>query len=88
MTPNIEIEIGELVLHGFAPGDRVSIGEAVQRELTRLLAERGLASMNQSVEIVRVNGGTFDVRPGSKSQAVGAQIAQSIFQGLSPTHGR
>ncbi len=88
MTPNIEIEIGELVLHGFAPGDCKSIGEAVQRELTRLLAERGLASMNRTIEIARVNGGTFDVRSSSKATTVGAQIAQSIFQGLSPTHGR
>ncbi len=88
MTPNIEIEIEELILHGFAPGDRVSIGEAVQRELTRLLAEQGLASMNQNIEIARVNGGVFDVRAGSKSEKIGAEIAQSIFQGLSPTHGR
>ncbi len=88
MTPNIEIEIGELILHGFAPGDRVSIGEAVQQELTRLLAEQGLASMNQNIEIARVNGGAFDVRPGAKSETIGTQIAQSVFQGLNPTHGR
>ena len=88
MTPNIEIEIGEVVLHGFAPSDRASIGAAVQQELTRLLAEQGLASMNRSIEIARVNGGTFNVRPGSKSETIGAQIAQSVFQGLNPTHGR
>ncbi len=82
MTPNIEIEIGELVLHGFAPGDRASIGEAVQQELTRLLAEQGLASMNQPIEVARVNGGAFDVRPGSKSQTIGAQIARQVFGSL------
>ncbi len=83
MTPNIEIEIEELVLHGFAPGDRATIGEAVQRELTRLLAEQGLASMNRPIEIAHVNGGAFDVRPGAKSETIGAQIARKVYGGLS-----
>jgi hypothetical protein len=83
MTPNIEIDIEELVLHGFAPSDRTSIGEAVQRELTRLLAEQGLASMNHNVEMARVNGGAFDVRLDSKSETIGAQIARNVYRGLS-----
>jgi hypothetical protein len=87
MTPQIEIQIEELVLHGFAPSDRASIGEAVQRELTRLVAEQGLASLNHDVEIARVNGGAFDVKPGARSETMGVQIAQSVFQGLNPTHG-
>lgn len=82
MMPNIEIEIGELVLHGFAPSDRASIGEAVQQELTRLLAEQGLASMNHSVEIARVNAGAFDVRVGTPPHAIGAQVALAIFGGF------
>lgn len=88
MTPNIEIQVEELILHGFAPGDRASIGEAVQSELTRLIAEQGLASLNHNVEIARVNGGAFDVKPGARSETTGAQIAQSVFKGLNPTYGR
>ena len=38
----IELHIEELVLHGFAPADRYRIGDTVQRELTRLLAEQGM----------------------------------------------
>ena len=38
---NIELHIEELVLHGFSPRDRDAIGEAVQRELTRLFVEQG-----------------------------------------------
>jgi hypothetical protein len=83
MTPQIEIQIEELVLHGFAPGDRLSIGEAVQRELTRLIVEQGLASLNHDVEIARVNGGAFDMKPGARSETTGAQIAQNIYRGLS-----
>ena len=83
MTPNIEIRIEELVLHGFAPGDRLSIGGAVQQELTRLLGEQGLSSINRNVEIARVNGGAFDVKPRSTSETIGAQIAQKVYRGLS-----
>ena len=42
ITKNIELHIEELVLHGFSPGDRYRIGEAVEQELTRLLADRGV----------------------------------------------
>ena len=38
---NIELHIEELVLHGFEPGDRHRIGEAIERELARLFAEQG-----------------------------------------------
>ena len=30
------------MLHGFAPGDRYRIGDAVERELARLFAEQGV----------------------------------------------
>ena len=39
-SANLNLHIEELVLHGFAPGDRYRIGEAVQQELTRLFAEQ------------------------------------------------
>ena len=41
---SIEMHIEELVLHGFEPGDRHAIGDAVERELARLLSEHGLPS--------------------------------------------
>ena len=41
----IELHIEELVLHGFAPGDRHPIGDAVEHELIRLFAEQGLPSL-------------------------------------------
>lgn len=39
---DIELEIEGLVLHGIRSGDRHRIREAVESELTRLLAEKGL----------------------------------------------
>ena len=79
----IELHIEELVLHGFAPGDRHAIGDAVERELTRLFAEQGLASSAMaSGERAHVNAGEFHVAPASKAPAVGAQVAKAVHGGL------
>jgi len=38
----VELHIEELVLHGFRSGDRFHIGDALERELVRLLGKQGL----------------------------------------------
>jgi hypothetical protein len=79
---NIELNIEELVLHGFSPGDRHSIGEAVERELTRLLADRGVPqSLERGGEIANMDGGAFEVAD-SRAQVVGAQVAKAVYGGL------
>jgi hypothetical protein len=80
---NVELHIEELVLRGFAPGDRYRIGDAMERELARLLAERGTPpSLARGSGIERLDGGAFEVAHGSKSEAVGVQVAQAIYGGL------
>ena len=79
----IDLHIEELVLHGFAPGDRHVIGEAVEHELARLLTERGLASSPiASRESARVNGGDVHIAPDAKASSVGAQVAQAVYGGV------
>jgi hypothetical protein len=81
---NVELHIEELVLRGFAPGDRYRIGEAVERVLARLFTEEGVPlSLAQSVDVSRLDGGAFKVASGSKPEAIGAQVAQAIYGGLS-----
>ncbi len=81
--PNIELHIEELVLHGFASADRYLIGEAVQRELARLFAEQGVpSSLTSGGELTRLHGGSFNVAPGAKAEAIGTQIAQSVYGGM------
>ena len=81
---NIELRIEELVLRGFAPGDRYRIGEAVERELTSLFTEQGTPPLLvQGSEIKRLDGGTFEVKPGSGAEAIGVQVAQAVYGGLS-----
>ncbi|HET6974141.1 MAG TPA: hypothetical protein VFH96_08970 [Pyrinomonadaceae bacterium] len=83
----VELHIEELVLHGFAAGDRYAIAEAVQRELSRLLmvqvAGQGLPpSFAENSEQARLDAGTFKVSPSANCEAIGGQIAQTVHQGL------
>jgi len=81
---NIELHIEELVLHGFAPGDRYRIGKAVEHELQRLFAEQGAPPAPvDNTESWRVDGGSFNIAPGAPPEAVGAQVAQALHGGLS-----
>jgi hypothetical protein len=79
---NVELHIEELVLHGFAPGDRYSIGDAVQRELQRLFAEQGASPrLAQDGEVAHLDGGAFKMAHGAGAEVIGAQIAQALYGG-------
>lgn len=84
---SVELHIEELVLHGFAAGDGRAIGEAVERELSRLLlvqfADQGVPpSFAENSEQARLDAGTFKVAPSANSEAIGGQIALTVHQGL------
>lgn len=81
---NLELHIEELVLHGFAPGDRHRIGDAVERELARLFTEHGLPpNLSQGFETGRLDAGSFNFAPGAKPEAVGAEVARALYGGFS-----
>jgi hypothetical protein len=76
----IHLHIEELVLHGFPSDDRHRIGEAVQRELTRLFTEQQLPpGLTKSTEIDRLNGGTFQMTGAPRPESTGTQIARTVF---------
>lgn len=80
---NIELHIEELVLHGFAPGDRHCIGDAVERELASLFAEQGMPpSLMQGGGMARLEAGGIDVAPGPGAEVMGARVAQALYGGL------
>jgi hypothetical protein len=80
----LELHIEELVLHGFASGDRYRIGDALEHELGRLFAEQGIPpSLTQGREVAHLNGGAFEVKPGSRAQAIGVQVARAVYGGFS-----
>lgn len=84
----VELHIEELVLQGFAPGNRHRIASTVQSELTRLLSEGNLAGFRQNPPtLARLDAGAFRVEAGAKPQAAGTEIARAVFRGLQQ-HGR
>jgi hypothetical protein len=81
--PSIELRIQELVLHGFAPGDRYVIGDAVERELGRLLDERGIPdSLRMTGATDALHGATFNTPHNAKPPAIGRKIGQAVYEGF------
>ncbi len=83
VNPNVDLRIEEVVLHGFAPGDRYRIGDALERELSRLFTEHGMPPLAQGGDIGCLDGGAFEVAPSSNAGAIGVQVAQAVYGGLS-----
>jgi hypothetical protein len=80
----VELHIGELVLDGFPLTNQAQLEAVVQQELARLFAERGMpAGLASSGDVASLEGGEFHVVPESGAQAIGAQIAQAVYGGLS-----
>lgn len=80
---SIHLHIEELVLDGFAPGDRHRIGETVEIELRRLLEVRHpAATFRQSSETDHVDAGEFKVSSGATAQTIGGHVAASVYRGL------
>jgi hypothetical protein len=78
---DIHLQIEELVLHGFAPGDKHAIGEAVERELTRLISEQPL-SPRENISSDRIDVGSFQIKKSAQPTQIGEQIAGAIHGGL------
>ena len=79
----IHLHIDQLILHGFAPGDRHRIGAAVERELSRMFAERSVpASLAQGGNVTNLDGGTFQMSGSSNPETIGTQVAQAVYGGL------
>lgn len=79
---SVELQIQELVLHGFAPGDRYLIGEAMERELARLLEQGVPPPLASGAEVASLDAGTFHVPPESGAEAIGAQVAGALYGNL------
>lgn len=84
-SSSIHVEIGELVLHGFAPADRYAIAEALQGELTRLFAEQGISeALRQGGEASRLRAEAISITPSMRGEAIGMQAARSVYGSLNP----
>lgn len=79
----IELDIDELVLDGFDGRDRFRIRAAVERELARLFATRGvLGSLSKGYESGCVDAGPIDLPAEDGVGTVRSQTAATVHRGL------
>lgn len=80
---SVELYIEELVLDGFASSDRYVIGEAVERELARLLGEQDIPnSLRFDNTADEIRGATFNATRDARPPIIGRQIAQAVYEGF------
>ena len=83
MNQPIEINIEQIILHGFSSTDRHRIGEAVRSELARLFMEKGMPqNFNDGGNLTSLDGGTFHMSKTMHARSIGSRIAQSIYGGM------
>ncbi len=84
MQEDIELHIAHLVLHGFEGHNAAQISTAVQAEIARLLAEKGLPasfSVNSEIGFLSITGHLPDAA-GPQPTGMGNSLAQLIFKGI------
>jgi hypothetical protein len=80
MTPRaIDVHIEEVVLHGFDPGSRSRIADALSLELGTLLSERGVPSAWFS-NPERLNAGPIPAISLNNPERSGREVARAAFQ--------
>jgi hypothetical protein len=77
--PNIELYIEELDFHGVDPADRLRIGDAVERELTRLL---GTGQISTQGDAEQINAGTRRLPTNANAATIGTHVAKAVHGGL------
>lgn len=81
--PGVELHVEELVLYGFAPGDRLRIGDSLERELARLFAQFGVpAAVLSGGEVAGLDAGSFAVPENATPETIGARLAAAVYGGM------
>ena len=76
----IDLHIEHVVLHGLPSVNGRAMGGALERELARILVERGLprAALTSSVRH-RLDGGAARIQAGTTDQVLGRQVARNVY---------
>lgn len=78
-APPLDLHIERLVVRGPGLPGRHRLAPAIQAELERLIAERGLpAGLAGGGSAVHLPGGTYRVKAGAGAEAIGAEIARRL----------
>lgn len=82
----IELNISELVFHGFAPAEAYRIKDAMERELNRLFSTQGVSKQfSHNLDLPLLNLGKVQSK-GLSPESMGAQLANTVFEGLTQPH--
>jgi hypothetical protein len=93
MMSQIEIYIEELVLEGFAAGDRHAIGDALTIELEKFLRGSDLGRLRLpppgegnggGLDFDRLDAGNIALKPNAGPAVVGGQVARAVYGSLNP----
>jgi len=80
---SIELHIEELIVDGFTPDNRERFVVAVETELVRMLNEKGIEhSLTENMEIERITGSAFRLKPDEPSETAGRHLAKAIYKGM------
>ncbi len=79
---NVDVQIDELILHGFPVADRYVIGDALSSELGQLVLDVQEYSFDKDIQIPVQRAGEFSVPPNAKPALIGAKVAQTVHTGL------
>lgn len=84
----IVLHIDEILVNGFDHTDPQRVRQAVERELTQLITQKGLAeSLTSDSEFSHINGGNIRIEQGHNSDTLGTRVAGNIYQGISQNTG-
>ncbi len=79
---SVRVEIGELVLDGFGHLDHDRLSAAFQRELTRLVTERGVPLAAHGDQVVDLLRGLPPLPAGTSPHRLGEALARAVHAGL------
>ena len=83
MIRDVRLDIGELLLEGFPPGDRPRLVEALRHELARLLGEpRAADALAQLRSRDRLPAVRILASPGDRPETIGVRVARALVEGL------
>jgi hypothetical protein len=80
---DIDLCIDQLIVEGLQPADGYRFGNAVQTELARLLAKRGIPlSLTGPVEFARLAAGSISITSASRPGTIGRQVGEAVYRGF------
>jgi len=82
MRPDVEIHIDTLAIDGVSERDAARAGDAIQRELTRLIGAEPLPADMAPRAIDRLDAGALPVPTSAPPAAIGCAVAAAVHGGL------